>query len=43
MITLGESEVQEGQVTIKNNQTRQEITASLEEIMTNFASLIEKI
>ncbi|AGM99904.1 histidine--tRNA ligase [Streptococcus iniae] len=43
VITLGESEVQEGQVTIKNNQTRQEITASLEEIMTNFASLIEKI
>lgn len=43
VITLGESEVQEGQVTVKNNQTRQEITASLEEIMTNFASLIEKI
>ncbi|MBM7636019.1 histidine--tRNA ligase [Streptococcus saliviloxodontae] len=43
LITLGESEVESGQLTLKNNQTRQEITASLEEIKTDFASLLEKL
>lgn len=43
IITLGESEVQSGQVTIKNNQTRQELTASFEDIKTNLAGLLQEL
>ena len=35
VITLGESEVATGQVTIKNNASRQEMTVRLEELMEN--------
>lgn len=43
VITLGESEVESGQVTIKNNQTREEYTASFTEITENFAAIVEKL
>lgn len=43
LITLGESEVDSGQVTVKNNQTRQEVVASLDEIATDFAGVLAKI
>ncbi|MDQ0222577.1 histidine--tRNA ligase [Streptococcus moroccensis] len=43
LITLGASEVETGQVTLKNNVSRAELTASLEEVKTNFASLLEQL
>lgn len=43
IITLGESEVEAGQVTIKNNTTRQEITASFDDLKTNFASIFKQL
>ncbi|MGT2787907.1 His/Gly/Thr/Pro-type tRNA ligase C-terminal domain-containing protein, partial [Streptococcus loxodontisalivarius] len=43
VITLGESEVETGQVTIKNNQTREEVTVSLEEIKSDFATIFKKV
>ena len=43
LITLGESEVASGQVTIKNNQTRAEMTVSLAEISTNFKEIFENL
>ncbi|MGT2812047.1 histidine--tRNA ligase [Streptococcus minor] len=43
VITLGESEVEVGQVTIKNNTTRQEILASFKEIETDFQSLLQRL
>lgn len=43
LITLGESEVDSGQVTVKNNQTRQEVVASLDEIAIDFAGVLAKI
>ena len=43
LITLGESEVASGQVTIKNNQTRAEKTVSLDEISTNFKEIFENL
>ena len=43
LITLGESEVESGQVTIKNNQTRAEMTVSLDEISTNFKEIFENL
>lgn len=43
IITLGESEVEAGQVTVKNNQTREEVTASFEEIETNFSDIFRKL
>ena len=36
IITLGESEIEKNQVTIKNNQTRKELTVNLETVRTNF-------
>lgn len=42
IITLGESEVETGKVIIKNNQTREEMEVSLEEITSNFATIMEK-
>lgn len=43
LITLGESEVEQGRVTLKNNQTREEIQVSLEQILTDFAPVFEKV
>ena len=43
LITLGESEVESGQVTVKNNQTREEIEVSLESISQNFTEAFEKL
>lgn len=41
IITLGESEIEAGQVTLKNNKTRQEITVGFEEINSNFAEIFK--
>ena len=38
VITLGESEVESGQVNVKNNATREEVTVSFEELTNNFAA-----
>lgn len=43
IVTLGESEVESGQVTLKNNSTREELTTTLDELMTNFSSIFAKI
>lgn len=43
IITLGESEVETGKVIIKNNQTREEMEVSLEEITSNFATIMKKL
>ncbi|EBN0317252.1 histidine--tRNA ligase, partial [Salmonella enterica subsp. enterica serovar Typhi] len=43
LITLGESEVESGQVTVKNNQTREEVQVSLEAISQNFSEIFEKL
>ena len=39
LITLGESEVESGQVTVKNNQTREEVQVSLETISKDFSEV----
>lgn len=39
VITLGESEVESGQVNVKNNSTREEVTVSFEELTKNFAEI----
>ncbi|MEW4354772.1 histidine--tRNA ligase [Streptococcus pneumoniae] len=43
VIALGESEVEKGEITVKHNQTREEITVSLAELSTNFAEIFEKL
>ncbi|MGT2948478.1 histidine--tRNA ligase [Streptococcus devriesei] len=43
VITLGESEVEAGQVTIKNNQTREEMTVSFDALINDFASVFAKV
>ncbi|MGT2751463.1 histidine--tRNA ligase [Streptococcus porcinus] len=43
IMTLGESEVEAGKVTLKNNQSRQEIEASFEEISNDFPRLLSKL
>ena len=43
LITLGESEVESRQVTVKNNQTREEVEVSLEKISQNFSEIFEKL
>lgn len=43
LITLGESEVESGQVTVKNNQIREEVQVSLETISQNFSEIFEKL
>ena len=43
VITLGESEVESGQVNVKNNATREEITVSFEELTKNFAAVLEQL
>lgn len=43
VITLGESEVESGQVSVKNNTTREEVTVSLEELTKNFKTVLERL
>ena len=43
LITLGESEVESGQVKVKNNQTREEVQVSLETISKNFSEVFEQL
>ena len=43
VITLGESEVATGQVTIKNNASRQEMTVRLEELMENAQAILAQL
>ncbi|WP_373713595.1 histidine--tRNA ligase [Streptococcus sp.] len=43
VITLGESEVESGQVTIKNNASRQEMTVRLNELMENAQTILNKL
>lgn len=43
VIALGESELQSGQVTVKNNRTRQELVVDLEEIKRDFATIIKQL
>ena len=43
VITLGESEVATGQVTIKNNTSRQEMTVRLEELMENAQAILTQL
>ncbi|MGT2785371.1 histidine--tRNA ligase [Streptococcus merionis] len=43
LITLGGSEVESGQVTVKNNQTRAEVLATFDEIVADFAGIVAKL
>ncbi|WP_316606027.1 histidine--tRNA ligase [Streptococcus pluranimalium] len=43
IMTLGGSEVEAGQVSLKNNLTRQEVIVSFEEISRNFAAVLEQL
>ena len=43
VITLGESEVESGQVNVKNNATREEVTVSFEELTNNFAAVLKQL
>ena len=43
VITLGDSEVESGQVNVKNNATREEVTVSFEELTKNFAAVLKQL
>lgn len=43
ILTLGGSEIEDGQVAVKNNQTRQEVLVSFDDIATNFASVMDQL
>ena len=43
VMTLGGSEVESGQASLKNNLTRQEVTATFEEISEDFASILQRL
>lgn len=43
IITLGESEIESGQVVVKNNQTRKEVTTSLTQLMTDFGQILAEL
>ena len=43
VITLGESEVESGQVTIKNNASRQEMAVRLDELMENAQAILDQL
>ena len=43
LITLGESEVESGQVTVKNNHNREEIIVSLDQIQENYQLIFEEL
>ena len=43
IIALGGSEVESGQITVKNNQTRQEVTMSIEEVKNDFQTILNQL
>ncbi|MFI3087035.1 histidine--tRNA ligase [Streptococcus sp. 2022WUSS037] len=43
IITLGGSEIESGQVVVKNNQTRSQVETSLEALKTDFASILAEL
>ena len=43
IIALGGSEVENGQITVKNNQTRQEATTSIEEVKNDFQTVLNQL
>ena len=43
IIALGGSEVESGQITIKNNQTRQEVTTSIEDVKNDFQTILNQL
>lgn len=43
IIALGSSEVESGQITVKNNQTRQEVTTSIEEVKNDFQTVLNQL
>ncbi|HEM5110769.1 TPA: histidine--tRNA ligase [Streptococcus suis] len=43
IITLGGSEIESGQVVVKNNQTRSQVETSLEALKTDFTSILEEL
>ena len=43
VITLGEREVESGQVNVKNNATREEVTVSFQELTNNFAAVLKQL
>ena len=43
IIALGGSEVESGQITVKNNQTRQEMTTSIEEVKKDFHTILNQL
>lgn len=43
VITLGTSEVENNQVTVKNNKTRAEVTVSLDELKSDFAKVVKDL
>ena len=43
IIALGGSEVESGQITVKNNQTRQEVTTSIEEVKNDFQTILNQL
>ena len=43
IITLGESEIESGQVTVKNNATRQEVVVGLDQVQENYQAVLEKL
>ena len=43
VITLGESEVESGQVSVKNNTTREEVTVSFEGLTKNFKTVLKRL
>ena len=43
IIALGGSEVESGQITVKNNQTRQEVTTSIEEVKNDFQTVLSQL
>lgn len=43
IIALGGSEVESGQITVKNNQTRLEVTTSIEEVKNDFQTILNQL
>ena len=43
VITLGESELESGRVSVKNNTTREEVTVSFEELTEIFAAVLDQL
>lgn len=43
IITIGSSEVESGQVIVKNNQTRQELTVTFNQLETDFATVLSEL